>query len=151
MLKEIVHIGLTISDIEESIKFYRDILGLKLTGRITMTGEETDKLFNCKNTKVNIAYLIGTDEIISPPIELIEFESKEIERVESSLMRTSISELCFSVDDINKFYKHLKENNIECISEPQKFDFSEFGFGKSKALYFKDPDGIILEELEALE
>ncbi len=34
--------------------------------------------------------------------------------------------------------------------EPQLFDFTKYGFGKSKALYFKDPDGIILELMEKI-
>ena len=34
--------------------------------------------------------------------------------------------------------------------EPQFFDFTSDGFGKSKAVYFKDNDGIILELMEYL-
>lgn len=47
-------------------------------------------------------------------------------------------------------YDYLKESQVEFLSEPQFFDFSKDGFGKSKAVYFKDPDGIILELIEEL-
>ncbi|MDR3836765.1 MAG: hypothetical protein Q3X70_03390 [Agathobaculum sp.] len=47
-------------------------------------------------------------------------------------------------------YKHFIENNVECLSEPQHFNFTSQGFGESKAFYFKDPDGIILEMMQAL-
>ena len=148
MLKEVMHIGITVSDIERSIKFYRDILGLTLKGQVVMEGKETDALFHMENCKVKIAYLNGSDNIISPPIELLEFINHESIKDKPQLNKISTSEICFRVNDIEKMYKHLLKNNVECISPPKEFDFTSYGFGKSKALYFKDPDGIILELME---
>ena len=148
MLKEIMHVGITVSNIENSIKFYRDILGLTLKGQAIMEVKETDKLFAMNNCKVKIAYLNGSDNIMSPPIELLEFVNNETIKDKPQLNKISISEICFRVDNIEKVYKHLIDNNVECLSEPQEFDFTAYGFSKSKALYFKDPDGIILELME---
>ncbi|MEI0565963.1 VOC family protein [Brachyspira pulli] len=148
MLKEIMHVGITVTNIENSIKFYRDILGLTLKGQAIMEGKETDALFAMNNCKVKIAYLNGSDNIISPPIELLEFVNNETIKDKPQLNKISISEICFRVDNIEKVYKHLIDNNVECLSEPQEFDFTAYGFSKSKALYFKDPDGIILELME---
>ena len=39
----IYHVGLTVSDLDRSIAFYRDILGLEFQSEILMEGEETDK------------------------------------------------------------------------------------------------------------
>lgn len=86
----------------------------------------------------------------APPVELIQFVDNAVNNVQSDLFTTSISELCFYTDDIDLVYKNLIENNIECLSEPQYFDFTAQGFGKSKAFYFKDPDGIILEMMQPL-
>lgn len=148
MLKEIMHVGITVTNIENSIKFYRDILGLTLKGQALMEGKETDALFAMNNCKVKIAYLNGSDNIISPPIELLEFVNNETIKDKPQLNKISISEICFRVDNIEKVYKHLIDNNVEYLSEPQEFDFTAYGFSKSKALYFKDPDGIILELME---
>ena len=49
MVGRIYHVGLTVSDLDKSIAFYRDILGLKYQGEIMMVGEETDKMFQKKN------------------------------------------------------------------------------------------------------
>ena len=143
-----MHVGITVSNIENSIKFYRDILGLTLKGQAIMEGKETDALFAMNNCKVKIAYLNGSNNIISPPIELLEFVNNETIKDKPQLNKISISEICFRVDNIEKVYKHLIDNNVECLSEPQEFDFTAYGFSKSKALYFKDPDGIILELME---
>ena len=150
MLKEVMHIGITVSNIENSIKFYRYILGLTLIGQAIMEGKETDALFAMNNCKVKIAYLNGSDNIIAPPIELLQFVSPETIKDEPKLNKISVSEICFRVKNIEKVYKHLINNNVECLSEPQEFDFTSYGFSKSKALYFKDHDGIILELMETL-
>lgn len=150
MLNEIVHIGVTVSDIDKSIKFYRDILGLEYKGQLLMEGKETDLLFGRKNCKVKVAYLNGSKNSYAPPVELIQFITDDIKKEERTLFETSISEICFKVKDIEKEYKNLLNKGVEFLSAPQFFDYSKFNFGKSKAVYFKDPDGIILELVEEI-
>ena len=150
MVGRVYHVGLTVSDLDRSVIFYRDILGLEFQGEILMVGEETDKMFHKKNCKARVAYLNGSKNMEAPPVELIQFVDNAVNNVQSDLFTTSISELCFYTDDIDSVYKNLIENNIECLSEPQYFDFTAQGFGKSKAFYFKDPDGIILEMMQPL-
>lgn len=136
---------------DRSLNFYKNILGLSFEGEIMMEGAETDKLFARENCKVRVAYLNGSEELFAPPIELLEFASTRAEDSNPALDKISISEVCFHVGDIDKTYEDLKEKGVEFISEPQYFDFTNQGFGKSKAVYFKDPDGIILELLETIE
>lgn len=150
MLENIIHIGLTVSDLDRSVAFYKDVLGLNFVGEITMEGEETNTLFDMVDGSCRIAYLNGSDDVMAPPVELIQFTNYEVEKRGSDLKATGINEICFKVKDIDAVYKHLLENNVECISAPQPFDFTKDGFGKSKAIYLKDPDGIILELMQAL-
>ena len=144
-INKMIHVGLTVSNLDESIKFYRDILGLEFKGQMTMEGSEADKLFGHKNAKARVAYLNGSQELNCPPIELIHFENLPIKKQDTDLFTTSASEICFAVEDIEKAYEDLKARGVKFISEPQRFDFSESGYGESIAVYFKDPDGIILE------
>ena len=150
MVGRIYHVGLTVSDLDRSIAFYKDVLGLEFQGEIFMEGVETDKMFRKENCKARVAYLNGSKAVEAPPIELIQFIDEDVNKVKSDLFTTSISEVCFYTDDIDSVYKVLIENHVECLSEPQYFDFSSQGFGKSKAFYFKDPDGIILEMMQPL-
>ena len=57
MIGRIYHVGLTVSDLDRSIAFYRDILGLEFQGEIFMEGNETDKMFRKENCKARVAYL----------------------------------------------------------------------------------------------
>lgn len=151
MLGHIAHIGITVTDMEKSVVFYNKILGLKITGQIEMKGEESDRLFGMKNSLVKLTYLSGTEELMSPPVELIQFVGRETKKLPCSLTQTSISEICFACTDIDKVYEKLQAEGVECLSGPEFFDFSEIGFGKSKAFYFKDPDGIILEVIQDVD
>ena len=137
MVERIYHVGLTVSDLDRSIAFYRDILGLEVQGEIFMAGEETDRLFRMKDTK-------------APPIELIQFVDNKVKKVKGNLFTTSISEVCFYTDDIERVYNSLIENHVECLSEPQYFDFRANELGESKAFYFRDPDGIVLEMMQPI-
>lgn len=150
MLKGIIHVGLTVTDLERSVAFYRDILGLTYLGEMEMEGLETERLFQQKDCKARVAYLNGSPELAAPPVELIQFVGQEPERQAGNLFRTSISELCFAVEDIDREYLRLKDLGVEFLSEPQTFDSTEYGFGKSRAVYLRDPDGIVLELLQPL-
>lgn len=150
MIKNIAHIGLTVMDLDRSVEFYRDTLGLDYKGFMYMEGESTDRLFNGQNIKAKIAYLSPKSCEYCPDVELIEFERGDVEEDKPSLFKTTISELCFGVEDIEDFYNKLIGEGVEVMSQPQVFDSSDYGFGKSKAFYFYDPDGNILEAIESL-
>ena len=110
MLSEVMHIGITVSDMERSISFYRDILGLDYQGELIMEGPETDALFRCTGCKVRVAYLNGSSELFAPPLELIQFLEPRFEVSRPDLQKTSISEICFRCEDIDKLYRYLKDH-----------------------------------------
>lgn len=107
MVGRIYHVGLTVSDLDRSIAFYRDILRLEFQGEIFMEGEETDKMFRKENCKARVAYLNGSKALEAPPVELIQFVDSKIHKEQSDLFTTSISEVCFYTDDIDSVYKTL--------------------------------------------
>ena len=150
MTGQIYHVGLTVSDLDRSIAFYRDVLGLSFQGELLMEGPETEALFGRKGCKARVAYLNGSKTAGMPPVELIQFTDQRAVRQSAELFTTSISELCFYTDEIEKLYQQLLDRGVDCLSAPQCFDFTAAGFGKSKAFYFRDPDGIILEMMQPL-
>ena len=150
MIRQIYHVGLTVSDLDRSVAFYRDVLGLSYQGEILMEGRETERIFAKKGARARVAYLNGSEDLSAPPVELIQFLDEKIEIQKADLFRTSVSEVCFYTEDADRVYRHLTEQGVSCLSEPQNFDFTADGFGKSKAFYFRDPDGLILEIMQPM-
>ena len=151
MTGQIYHVGLTVTDLDRSIAFYRDILGLRFLGEIRMEGPETEVLFRRPGCKARVAYLNGSDQPGIPPVELIQFLDAPSIQNQADLFSTSISELCFYTSDIDAMYDHLTRHQVPCLSRPQSFDFTADGFGRSRAFYFRDPDGIILEMMQPVQ
>ena len=148
MCSAIAHIGLTVSDLDRSVVFYRDILGLSFVGEMKMEGPSTEKLFQRPGCRARVAYLQSGR---SPLIELICFSGAAVRKQPADLFTTSISEICFETDSIDRDYEKMKRKGVSFLSEPQTFDSTRYGFGKSRAVYFRDPDGNILELIQPIE
>ena len=72
MIGQIYHVGLTVSDLDRSVAFYRDVLGLQYQGELLMEGKETEAMFRRENCKARVAYLNGSEQLHMPPVELIQ-------------------------------------------------------------------------------
>ena len=150
MISDVLHIGLTVRDLDRSAAFYRDVIGLRHQGELLMEGPAADAMFGRPNSRARVAYLCGGAAVNSPPLELIQFTDQQPEEQRTDLFRTSVSEICFVTDDIQREYERLSALGVEFLSPPQEFDFTADGFGKSRAVYLRDPDGIILELMQPL-
>ena len=150
MIKSIVHIGLSVKDLDRSIDFYQNVLDLHLLGGMTMDGQATDTLFQKNQASVKLAYLSPNKDGSGTLVELIQFNQIPLDKSKGDFFKPSISELCFAVEDIHAFYAKLKSLGVDLLSPPQYFDSTDAGFSKSWAFYFRDPDGIILEAIQYL-
>lgn len=150
MFTSVAHMGLTVSDLDRSIRFYRDTLGLEWVGEMQMGGPETAALFKREGCSARVGYLRTADKN-APLVELIQFLDEPAVKDEPSLFKTSISEICFATDDIDREYETLLAKGVEFLSEPQTFDSTQYGFGKSRAVYFFDPDRNVLELIQPVQ
>jgi catechol 2,3-dioxygenase-like lactoylglutathione lyase family enzyme len=151
MLGAVAHIGITVKDMERALKFYRDLLGLKVLGDITVTGEEISRVTQAKGAKVRAVYLRSGEDLSGPPIELLHFiePAGEAGAPYAGLTNLGITEVAFWVKDIEKTCAELRARGVELYSEPQLFDLE--GYGSVKAVYFRDPDGTTLELMQSLK
>ncbi len=150
MLSSIAHIGLTVSDLDRSVAFYRDVLGLSPLGEMVMGGPETAQLFQREGCSARVGYL-RTQDPAAPLVELIQFTDHPAQKGSPSLFQTSISELCFATPDIDAETARLQSLGVRFLSQPQTFDSTRYGFGKSRAVYFLDPDDNVLELIQPID
>ena len=149
MLGAVAHVGITVRDMDKAVEFYRDTLGLKVIGDVTIDGQEASTVTQVPNTTLRAVYLRYKDDPTSPPIELLHFiKPGETGTPYPGLANPGITEVAFWVKDIDKTYEDLRAKGVEFYSAPQLFDLEGEGYGKVKAVYFRDPDGTTLELMQ---
>ena len=72
MIKEVRHIGIVVKNIENSLKFYRDLLGLKIVRDMNEHGNHLDNMLSLDNVEVRTVKLSVNENITL--IELLEFK-----------------------------------------------------------------------------
>jgi glyoxylase I family protein len=146
MLGAFAHVGITVSDMDRALRFYRDMLGLKVVGDVTFGGEEADTLTQEKGTQLRAVYLRSVEEPKGAPLELLHFLSPLAEgKPYAGIKNPGITEVAFWVKDIEKTYTDLTAQGVQFYSRPQLFKLDGY---KVKAVYFRDPDGTTLELLQ---
>ena len=147
MISSIRHVAFVVSDLKISLKFYSDILGLKIYRRYIEEGDFIDNLTGIKNVKLEWVKLIIPQGGL---IELLQYHSHPDADTTNNLSpsssnRLGCSHVALTVEDLSKLHKALILHGFSCKSEPLIAPG-----GKAKILYCHDPDGAILELIEDL-
>ena len=142
MINGIHHTSFTVSDLERSVAFYRDMLGMKVIwdsvqAGIEFKGPVADAVTGCPRTEQHIVYL-GLGESL---IELVQYMPSGRPLADNKASDTGSCHVCFRTENILQFYKKLVANKVRVHCAPQTM-------GPLSVLYFRDPDGIILEVIE---
>ncbi|MBN1837067.1 MAG: VOC family protein [Spirochaetales bacterium] len=139
MLKGLEHVGLSVSNLERSIAFYQDLLGLKLL-RVLECGEESrlDEVVAIPGCVARIAHL----ESEKAMLELFEYVQPRGEPIPGSRRRQADLghiHAGFTSDDVRGDYARLKARGVEFLSEPVEFRPGVW------IVYFYGPDGEVGE------
>lgn len=135
------HTSFTVSDIERSIVFYRDMLGLELVTTLRLREPWIATMTGFGQADLKIAALrLGPGEHI---LELIEYVNPcGAASAPHPTNDIASAHLCFAVEDIHAEYERLTAAGVEFRSVPQAIGGEP---GNGWAVYFRDPDGIPLE------
>ncbi|MDI7276317.1 MAG: VOC family protein [Anaerolineae bacterium] len=126
MLRKVEHAGIHVRDLDRSIRFYTEVLGLRLRKRVRL------------NETTELAFLpLGESEI-----ELI-CKSGEYTFAREGI----VNHLAFRVDDVAGMLDHLRRHEVELIHE-QPVSPENLG---ARIAFFRGPDGEKLELFEAAE
>ena len=142
MIKEVRHVGIVVTNMKNSLKFYRDLLGLKIVRDTDEHGKHLDNMLSLDNVQVRTVKLSVNDNITL--IELLEFKSHNDNEVRN-FYTIGASHVAFTVENLEKLYQDLSEKDIEFNAPPQKSPD-----GLVKVTFCKDPDGTPIELVEIL-
>lgn len=139
------HCGIVVSDMERSLRFYRDLLGLKVARAMDESGEFIDNVLGLGNVQVTTVKLSGDD---GPTlVELLEFKShQDKDPVRRTLYSIGPTHAAFTVDNLDEVYRRLSQAGVRFNAPPQ---LSPDGYAKVTFCY--DPDGTPVELVEVLD
>lgn len=134
------HVGISVSDIERSIAFYRDMLGLEqLCDVFPFGGEQFETIMDIPGVRGRMC-MIGKGTL---NLELFEFAGAKPKDPEHPVSDRGYSHFGVEVDDIAATYEKLRAAGAR-IHSP----VITFMGGGMKAAYCRDPDGNVFEIME---
>jgi len=131
VVRKVDHIGVAVSNLEEALKIYTDVLGLKLHGT-EVVGEQ----------KVRVAFMpVGDTEI-----ELLESTDPEGPIAKFIEKRgEGIQHIAFRVDDIEEALEQMRQKGVRLIDEKPRYGA---GGARIAFLHPKSTGGVLVELCE---
>lgn len=142
-MKAIRHFGIVVSDIEKSLKFYRDLLGFQIKIDALEEGPFIDTILGFNHAKVRTVKMATDDGNL---IELLWYQSPKGKKMENKeIFDIGASHPAFTIENLDNEYQRLKKNGVQFIAPPQISPDK-----KAKVAFCYDPDGVPIELVEEL-
>jgi len=142
----IAHTGICVSNLENSLKFYHEVLGFKIIDEpceMVTDSEEGPAMgfgLDCQHRICQLEVLPGQN------IELMEF-GYPVSSIKTPLPLNTIGKhhLSYLVDDVNAWVEKFKELGLEVVYKPLPYETDK---GAAYWAIVKDPDGIQIELMQ---
>ena len=149
-VKKIDHIAIMVSDLEKSLYFYRDLLGLEVVTPEEHIGGPVAEMVaipECHMREYRLRAPGGiqgydrNEEGTALTFDLIQWLRPESPVERYPIHHVPSAHFCFGVENLPGIYERLKAEGVEFVSPPVRFS----GEGEWHVLFFYDPDGNLLE------
>jgi catechol 2,3-dioxygenase-like lactoylglutathione lyase family enzyme len=141
------HTAIVVSDTAQSLKFYRDLLGLKLTGESMNYGIEQERLNNVAGARLHIS---GLRAAAGPGIEFLDYLAPRDGR--SAPADTRANDLWYWQTDVitqNASAAAQKSRSARVrLTSSTVVEFPEKAPGFNKGFLLRDPDNHTLRVIE---
>ena len=142
-LTDMHHVGLTVSDIERSIVFYRDVLGMTLVRR----RPRVDADYVGRQTGyAGVALSVASFQVLPESrqtLEVVQYLNHDGSPIDPATNRAGSSHLCLLVSDFHACHAELKAKGVDFKSEPVTITAGPNKGGM--VIYLSDPDGYTIE------
>ena len=139
------HTGITVSNLERSLAFWRDVLGFEFSHRTHQTGELAGEITGVPNAEISLAVLKAPD---GHKIELLEYNAPTDRKQHDDLRPCDVGHVhvALAVDDLNVVINAIAASGWNAAGKPQTLQ-SGPNAGKH-VIYVRDPDGTTIEFMQ---
>jgi lactoylglutathione lyase len=142
MIRNIRHTGVVVSNLEQSIDFYVNVLGFKIVKKAIESNSFIDKILGFKDAKVTTIKMITPQEEM---IELLYFHTLKGNANGTQLVDYGLTHFAITVDNIQEVWSKLIDRGVNFISPPE---LSPDGY--AKVAFCQDPEGVFIEIVQVL-
>ena len=137
MIKHLGHIALSVSNMERSLAFYRDLLGMETLMDLDITDDRIARVIGVPGAKCRIVHL----KLGANILELFQYSSPTGATRARQLQQYDhgFTHIGFEVNDFHNHIAELKKQNVEFLGEPVEFRPNVW------VAYFRGPDGEVCE------
>ena len=144
--RAITHVGITVTDVEAAIRWYREIFGFQLlAGPVQLVADDSHfglisrDIFGSQFRRGRLALLTGSNGVC---VEIFDFEDPLSQRREGfEYWKTGISHFTIIDPDVEKLVRRIVETGGKSRSQIWKFSPDK----PYKMAYCEDPFGNIIE------
>ena len=139
------HTGITVSNLERSLAFWRDVLGFEFSHRANQKGEMAEQITGVKGAELKLA-------VVKAPgghkIELLEYLAPANRNKDASLRPCDVGHvhIALTVENLEPLLKKIAESGWKAAGKPQALTAGP-NTGK-RVIYVRDPDGTTIEFME---
>lgn len=145
MLRGVHHAGITVADMDRTLAFYRDILGLTVFRDMIRSGPTLAGIVGYPNARIRIAYCGVPGDTAG--VELLQYLEPTGEGIGGETNRPASGHVCFAVDDADEIFQRIVEAGFQPRSEAP-VQVTEGPNTGAKAFYVRDPDGFTVEFIQ---
>ena len=146
--KGVSHIAICVKDMEKTLAFYRDILGMRVThdqvqDTVQRFGERQAHLYQQSRKSRRVVHLrYGDSGDTTPSLVMTTHPGDDVSGDPIKLDHVGISHLAFTVSDPNALARDLQAKGVPLAGSLESFQDAQ---GYIRNFYVYDPDGILLQ------
>jgi glyoxylase I family protein len=138
------HTGITVSNLERSLAFWRDVLGFELSHQVRQAGHLASEITGVPGAEISIA-------VVKAPghkIELLEYHAPSDRKGSGTIRPCDIgaAHIAITVDDIDAVLEKIAASGWQAAGSPQTLSTGP-NAGK-RVIYVRDPDGTTIEFMQ---
>ncbi len=137
------HTGITVSNLERSLAFWRDVLGFELSHRAHQTGELAEQITGVPGAEILIAVVRAPGH----KIELLEYRAPaDRQQVHPRPCDVGSIHIALTVDNLDAVLETIAASGWKTAGTPQTLTTGP-NAGK-RVIYVRDPDGTTIELMQ---
>lgn len=135
------HVGLQVADLDRSVAYYRDVIGLRLLERLTRDDAYLKVVVGYPEVTLDVAVLV--EPASGALLELLQYLGTHGTPVDPATANPGTAHVCFQVDDVDAIWERAAAAGYGSVNPPVTPTAGRWAGGRS--VYLVDPDGIRVE------